>query len=131
MSCPCSTTLSNVPCTCEGCGKHAAETIVSWLTVEPKVELSFCIRCRSVHKFAQEFMRRNQQLHVLVNNAGEFVPEDQVTEDGFEVCWLFASLRLSVTFQHANAINVQDASIRRMTPQICTANLSFPAVPLP
>jgi NAD(P)-dependent dehydrogenase (short-subunit alcohol dehydrogenase family) len=40
---------------------------------------------RSVHKFAQDFKQKNQQLHVLVNNAGEFVPADQVTEDGFEI----------------------------------------------
>lgn len=55
-------------------------------------------------------MSRNQQLHVLVNNAGEFVPEDQVTEDGFEVRWLSASLRLSVTFPARKCINLHDSS---------------------
>ena len=41
--------------------------------------------CRSVHKFATEFANSKQPLHCLVNNAGEFVPEDKMTEDGFEI----------------------------------------------
>lgn len=40
---------------------------------------------RSVHKFATEFAASKRPLSVLVNNAGEFVPEDKMTQDGFEV----------------------------------------------
>ncbi len=46
-----------------------------------------------MHKFAQEFTSRNEKLHVLVNNAGEFAPEDQLTEDGFEVRFVPMSAR--------------------------------------
>jgi NAD(P)-dependent dehydrogenase (short-subunit alcohol dehydrogenase family) len=38
-----------------------------------------------VHKFATQFADSKQPLHCLVNNAGEFVPKDEVTEDGFEI----------------------------------------------
>jgi NAD(P)-dependent dehydrogenase (short-subunit alcohol dehydrogenase family) len=38
-----------------------------------------------VHKFATDFTSSKQPLHCLVNNAGEFVPEDKTTEDGFEI----------------------------------------------
>ena len=41
--------------------------------------------CRSVHKFATQFAASKEPLHCLVNNAGEFVPKDEVTEDGFEI----------------------------------------------
>lgn len=40
---------------------------------------------KSVKSFADEFLSRNLPLHILINNAGEFVPKDNMTEDGFEV----------------------------------------------
>jgi NAD(P)-dependent dehydrogenase (short-subunit alcohol dehydrogenase family) len=39
---------------------------------------------RSVKNFADEFKKRNQPLHVLMNNGGDFSPPDAMTEDGFE-----------------------------------------------
>lgn len=39
---------------------------------------------RSVKAFADEFKKRNQPLHVLMNNGGDFSPPDAVTEEGFE-----------------------------------------------
>ena len=41
-------------------------------------------QCRSVHSFAVEFQRRSTHLNVLVNNAGEFAPEDKLSEDGIQ-----------------------------------------------
>jgi short-subunit dehydrogenase involved in D-alanine esterification of teichoic acids len=38
-----------------------------------------------VHSFAVEFKRRFSYLNVLINNAGEFVPEDKLSEDGIQV----------------------------------------------
>ena len=39
---------------------------------------------RSVKAFADEFKKRNQPLHVLMNNGGDFSPPDAITEEGFE-----------------------------------------------
>jgi short-subunit dehydrogenase involved in D-alanine esterification of teichoic acids len=41
---------------------------------------------RSVHSFAVEFQQRFGYLNVLINNAGVFVPEDKLSEDGIQVC---------------------------------------------
>ncbi len=35
--------------------------------------------------FADQFKAKHDKLDVLVNNAGEYVPPDDITEDGFEV----------------------------------------------
>ena len=40
---------------------------------------------RKVKRFADEFKSKYDRLDVLVNNAGEYVPPDDTTEDGFEV----------------------------------------------
>lgn len=40
---------------------------------------------KSVYTFAQTFLKRKTPLYVLINNAGEFVPDDRTTNDGFEV----------------------------------------------
>lgn len=40
---------------------------------------------RKVRRFADEFKKKYDRLDVLVNNASEYVPEDDTTEDGFEV----------------------------------------------
>jgi NAD(P)-dependent dehydrogenase (short-subunit alcohol dehydrogenase family) len=39
---------------------------------------------KSVKAFADEFKKRNQPLHVLMNNGGDFSPPDAITEEGFE-----------------------------------------------
>jgi NAD(P)-dependent dehydrogenase (short-subunit alcohol dehydrogenase family) len=39
---------------------------------------------RSVRKAAEEFKGKHRQLHVLINNAGAFIPKREVTEDGME-----------------------------------------------
>lgn len=39
---------------------------------------------RSVHEAAEEFKNRYYQLHVLINNAGVFLPKRELTEDGIE-----------------------------------------------
>jgi NAD(P)-dependent dehydrogenase (short-subunit alcohol dehydrogenase family) len=54
-------------------------------TPDPVFAQGALLACRSVHKFASEFAATKQPLHCLVNNAGEFVPKDEVTEDGFEI----------------------------------------------
>ena len=41
--------------------------------------------CRKVKDFADAFKSKYDKLDVLVNNAGEYVPENDTTEDGFEV----------------------------------------------
>lgn len=43
-----------------------------------------CHLCRSVKSFAEEFKKRGQPLHVLLNNGGDFSPPNATTEDGFE-----------------------------------------------
>ena len=39
---------------------------------------------RSVKAFADEFKKRNQPLHVLMNKGGDFSPPDAITEEGFD-----------------------------------------------
>lgn len=39
---------------------------------------------RSVHEAADDFKSRYHELHVLINNAGVFLPKREVTEDGIE-----------------------------------------------
>lgn len=52
-------------------------------TVETmKIDLS---NLKSVYDFAQEFLNRDEKLDILMNNAGEFVTEDQLTVDGLEL----------------------------------------------
>jgi len=53
---------------------------------EPHIELMECdVSSRSsIEKFASEFIRKYDSLHVLVNNAGAVFSKRQVTEDGFE-----------------------------------------------
>jgi NAD(P)-dependent dehydrogenase (short-subunit alcohol dehydrogenase family) len=41
--------------------------------------------CSSVQRFAEEFKAKGFPLHGLINNAGIFLPEHQITPDGFEV----------------------------------------------
>jgi len=39
-----------------------------------------------VHKFVDDFKKKNLPLHMLFNNAGEWIREDDTyTEDGFQV----------------------------------------------
>ena len=38
-----------------------------------------------MHSFAVDFKRRFSYLNVLINNAGEFIPEDKLSEDGIQV----------------------------------------------
>lgn len=38
----------------------------------------------SIRHFAEEFKRRNDKLHVLINNAGGYFSKRQITTDGFE-----------------------------------------------
>jgi NAD(P)-dependent dehydrogenase (short-subunit alcohol dehydrogenase family) len=71
-------------------GEEAAESIkkaVDAVNGGGKVEVQHLdlASLKSVHKFATEFANSKQPLHCLVNNAGEFVPEDKETEDGFEI----------------------------------------------
>ena len=40
---------------------------------------------RKVKAFAHAFKSKYDRLDLLVNNAGEYVPENDTTEDGFEV----------------------------------------------
>lgn len=41
---------------------------------------------RSVNKFVDDFKKKNLPLHMLFNNAGEWIREDDTyTEDGFQV----------------------------------------------
>jgi NAD(P)-dependent dehydrogenase (short-subunit alcohol dehydrogenase family) len=42
---------------------------------------------RSIREFAQEFDRRYQQLHVLVNNAGVWTTTKKLSPDGIEMMW--------------------------------------------
>lgn len=41
--------------------------------------------CSSIRSFADEFKKRQYPLHVLVNNAGVFIPPTDRTEENFEV----------------------------------------------
>ena len=41
--------------------------------------------CSSVQRFAEEFKAKQLSLDGLINNAGIFLPEHQITPDGFEV----------------------------------------------
>ena len=42
--------------------------------------------CRSISNFVTAFNKKKLPLHVLANNAAVWMVEDQMTEDGFEVC---------------------------------------------
>ena len=57
-----------------------------WVLHTPGAEFAFYI-VRKVKTFADQFKEKHDKLDVLVNNAGEYVPPDDTTEDGFEVCW--------------------------------------------
>ncbi len=46
----------------------------------------------SVRELAQEFQRDHARLHVLVNNAAVFTPEQQATKEGYEL--MFATNHL-------------------------------------
>ena len=48
------------------------------------VPAMFVAAYRKVKRFADEFKAKYDRLDVLVNNAGEYVPPDDTTEDGFE-----------------------------------------------
>ncbi|KAA2239573.1 SDR family NAD(P)-dependent oxidoreductase [Chitinophaga agrisoli] len=39
----------------------------------------------AVKRFAQDFLQKHQQLHILINNAGVMIPPASKTEDGFEL----------------------------------------------
>jgi NAD(P)-dependent dehydrogenase (short-subunit alcohol dehydrogenase family) len=39
---------------------------------------------RQVRKLAADVMERHERIHVLINNAGTFLPEQRLTEDGLE-----------------------------------------------
>lgn len=41
--------------------------------------------CSSISKFAAAFKKRELPLHVLINNAGVFIPPNDRTEEDFEV----------------------------------------------
>ena len=41
--------------------------------------------CSSIRQFAEDFEKRGLPLHVLVNNAGVFIPPTDRTEEDFEV----------------------------------------------
>lgn len=41
--------------------------------------------CSSIRDFAEAFQKRKIPLHVLINNAGVFMPPDDRTEEDFEV----------------------------------------------
>lgn len=41
--------------------------------------------CSSIRNFADAFKKRDLPLHVLVNNAGVFIPPTDRTEEDFEV----------------------------------------------
>ncbi len=47
--------------------------------------------------FADAFKSKYDRLDVLVNNAGEYVPENDTTEDGFEVCCHLANYIVNAT----------------------------------
>lgn len=43
------------------------------------------IACSSIRDFADDFESRELPMHVLINNAGAFVPQDDRTEEDFEI----------------------------------------------
>ncbi|KAK9820546.1 hypothetical protein WJX72_011463 [[Myrmecia] bisecta] len=71
-------------------GTRAVEAIMQAVTARGKKGVAEFMHLdlaslESVHAFADAFHARNLPLHRLINNAGMFLPEDTMTEDGMEV----------------------------------------------
>ena len=45
----------------------------------------FLLNCRSIKDFSNKFLDSGSPLHVLINNAGVFIPPDDRTQEDFEV----------------------------------------------
>ncbi len=65
---------------------EAARAAIATETNNPNVELLLCDLSlqRDVRRAAADFLRRHDRLHVLINNAGIFLRERQVTAEGIE-----------------------------------------------
>ena len=51
--------------------------------------------CRSVRNFVAEFKKKDIPLHMLFNNAGEWIRQDDTyTQEGFQVSLIIAHLLL-------------------------------------
>jgi NAD(P)-dependent dehydrogenase (short-subunit alcohol dehydrogenase family) len=90
-----------------------------------KVELMFCdfSSQQDIRRFAEEFRKRHDALHILVNNAGAVNASREVTADGFEKTWatnhlgyfLLTNLLLDLLVASAPAriVNVSSEGHRR------------------
>jgi len=104
---------------------EAALQAVRAAAPEARVELLLAdlSKQQEVRKLAQDFQRRHAQLHVLLNNAGVYLTQRQVTEDGLEATlatnhlsyFLLTHLLLPTLHASGNArvVNVSSDAHRR------------------
>lgn len=61
------------------------ESAIRFASLTTDYVLDRCPACSSIRSFADEYKARKYPLHVLVNNAGVFIPPTDRTEEDFEV----------------------------------------------
>jgi NAD(P)-dependent dehydrogenase (short-subunit alcohol dehydrogenase family) len=66
---------------------HAAQDQIRQLTQDASIEVMQLdlASLASVRQFAEEFISKHNQLHILLNNAGVMAPPHRTTADGFEL----------------------------------------------